>query len=145
MNDQKPTLSDLRIAPESRGARAQRGGRRWWLWLIGAVVIAVAAFLFWPRTPEVALVRVQAPSGAQGGAVLNASGYVVARRLATVSSEVTGRVVEVLVEEGMPVTLGQLLARLDDQLAQSQLALAKSEQDAANKSKQEADVRLAEA
>jgi len=35
-----------------------------------------------------------------GGTVLNASGYVTARRRATISSKVTGRVVDVLVEEG---------------------------------------------
>ena len=45
--------------------------------------------------------------------MLNASGYVTARRRATVSSKVTGKVVEVLIEEGMVVAAGQLLARLD--------------------------------
>ena len=46
--------------------------------------------------------------------VLNASGYVTARRRATVSSKVTGKVIEVNVEEGMAVREGQVLARLDD-------------------------------
>ena len=46
--------------------------------------------------------------------MLNASGYVTARRRATVSSKITGKVVEVNVEEGMAVTQGQVLARLDD-------------------------------
>ena len=38
--------------------------------------------------------------------MLNASGYVTARREATVSSKVTGKVVEVLIEEGMKVEEG---------------------------------------
>jgi transcriptional regulator of acetoin/glycerol metabolism len=46
--------------------------------------------------------------------VLNASGYVTARRAATVSSKVTGKVIEVLIEEGMKVKEGQVVARLDD-------------------------------
>ena len=62
-----------------------------------------------------------------GATVLNASGYVTARRQATVSAKVTARVVEVLIEEGMTVTQGQLMARLDDSniRAAYDLALAK--------------------
>src|SRR5688572_15810401 len=56
-------------------------------------------------------------SGSGGGAVLNASGYVTARRRATVSSKVTGKVTEVYVEEGMQVKAGQVLARLDEAYA----------------------------
>ena len=65
--------------------------------------------------------------------VLNASGYVTARRAATVSSKVTGKVIEVLIEEGMKVTNNQVVARLDDSnvkasldVAQAQLASAKA-------------------
>src|SRR5215831_2490260 len=57
---------------------------------------------------------------------LAASGYVVARRKATVAAEITGKVVVVLVEEGMIVREGQELARLDSVLAEQDLALAKS-------------------
>jgi RND family efflux transporter MFP subunit len=57
---------------------------------------------------------------------LVASGYVVARRRATVAAEITGRVAEVLVEEGMVVAKGQLLARLDATLAATDLATAQS-------------------
>ena len=62
-----------------------------------------------------------APAGA---AVLNASGYVVARREATVSAKVTGKIAAVLIEEGMIVEEGQLLAQLDDQTLRPQLDLA---------------------
>jgi HlyD family secretion protein len=57
--------------------------------------------------------------------VLNASGYVTARREATVSSKVTGKVVEVLIEEGMKVKDGQVLARLDDSNVKASLDVAR--------------------
>jgi RND family efflux transporter MFP subunit len=58
--------------------------------------------------------------------ILSASGYVVARRKATVAAEITGKVVAVMIEEGMVVKEGQELARLDTVLAESDLALAHS-------------------
>src|SRR5262249_39431265 len=57
---------------------------------------------------------------------LAASGYVVARRKATIAAEITGKVTEVLVEEGMVVQAGQVVARLDSVLAEKDLALAQS-------------------
>jgi HlyD family secretion protein len=62
---------------------------------------------------------------------LVASGYVVARRKATVAAEITGKVVEVLIEEGMVVKDGDVVARLDSVLAERDLALAQSRADAA--------------
>ena len=62
---------------------------------------------------------------------LAASGYVVARRKATVAAEITGKVVEVLIEEGMVVQAGQVVARLDSVLAEKDLALAQSRAKAA--------------
>jgi len=62
---------------------------------------------------------------------LVASGYVVARRKATVAAEVTGKVVEVLVEEGSVVKQGDVLARLDTVLEERDLALAQSRANAA--------------
>lgn len=61
---------------------------------------------------------------------LVASGYVVARRRATVASEITGKVRDVLVDEGMIVEAGQVLARLDSILAEKDLALSKSRAEA---------------
>lgn len=49
--------------------------------------------------------------------ILNASGYVTARRITTVSSETLGLLTSIEVEEGMLVTEGQVLARLDDSIA----------------------------
>jgi RND family efflux transporter MFP subunit len=77
--------------------------------------------------------------------VLNASGYVTARRRATVSSKITGKVVEVNVEEGMAVREGQVLARLDDATPRAMLALAQAQVEAAKSALRESSVRLAEA
>lgn len=77
--------------------------------------------------------------------VLNATGYVVARRAATVSSKVTGKVTDVLIEEGMTVVAGQILARLDDRAEQSQLELAMAQLEAARASAAELDARVAQA
>ena len=79
------------------------------------------------------------------GAVLNASGYVTARRQATVSSKVTGKVVEVFIEEGMQVKEGQVLARLDASFASRGLALAQAEATAAASALEETRVRIREA
>jgi RND family efflux transporter MFP subunit len=109
--------------------------------------IAAAYALFRDNAVEVETVTaVAASSGAGGGgSVLNASGYVVARRQATVSAKVTGKVREVLIEEGMEVKEGQLLARLDDTTTRPQLDLSERQLDAATKNLQEVEVRLAEA
>ena len=88
---------------------------------------------------------VQAGGGSGGGSVLNASGYVTARRQATVSSKVTGKVVEVFVEEGMQVKAGQELARLDASYASRGLALSRAEAAAAASALDETRVRIREA
>jgi HlyD family secretion protein len=77
---------------------------------------------------------------------LVASGYVVARRKATIAAEITGKVVETLVEEGMVVEAGQVIARLDNVLAEKDLALAQSRANAAEAAiaAMEADLREAE-
>src|SRR5690242_4963168 len=109
----KPTLDDLRIErraePESRS--------RFWLVLLVLLLLGLGAtaWFFRPKTVQVRTVVARAASGRSGEhTVLNASGYVTARRAATVSSKVTGKVTEVLIEEGMKVKEGQILAKLDD-------------------------------
>jgi RND family efflux transporter MFP subunit len=77
--------------------------------------------------------------------VLNASGYVTARRQATVSSKITGKVVEVLVEEGKRVEAGQILARVDDTNIKAGLRLAEAQASAAKSALHETRVRLKEA
>jgi HlyD family secretion protein len=76
---------------------------------------------------------------------LSASGYIVARRKATVAAEITGKVAEVLIEEGMAVEAGQALARLDSVLAEHDLALARSRVAAADAAAQAIAADLADA
>ncbi len=57
-------------------------------------------------------------------AILNASGYITPRRMATVSSQVPGLIKEVNVEEGISVTQGQILAQLDDTIPRVSLEQA---------------------
>lgn len=77
---------------------------------------------------------VPAASAADGSAGLDASGYVVASRQATVSSETTGRLAEILVKEGDRVVKGQALARLDASQLEQQIRLAQAQLDAARSS-----------
>ena len=65
-------------------------------------------------------------TGSSSGIVLDASGHIVARRIATVSSRVTGKLTQLHIEEGQKVTKAQVLAELDEQQANIsyQLALA---------------------
>ena len=147
--DLKDELAALRIerAPET-------GGSRWVAWvsallLVGAAVGSTWYWMFREKAlvVEAAAVQERATGGAGGGgaSVLNASGYVTARRRATVSSKVTGKVIEVNVEEGMAVREGQVLARLDDAQPRAALELAKAQAEAARRSVRESEVRLAEA
>lgn len=76
---------------------------------------------------------------------LVASGYVVARRQATVSAEITGRIQDVLIEEGAVVEQGEVVARLDDERANIQLDLLRSQLDAANARRSALNADLAEA
>ncbi len=125
----KELLNELRIDP---GQRAGGGARRRWLWIgIGAVVlIALAAGGLRVLTDNAVAVETATAQPMQTAAadtvVLDATGYVTARREATVSSKITGRLAEVLIEEGEQVKQGQVLARLDgsDELAQLHLSQA---------------------
>lgn len=99
-----------------------------------------------PVAADVPVAVVAAPAPGTGSpAVLDATGHVVARRVATVSAKVTGRVAEVLVEEGQTVEAGQLLARLDTVDAQAQLALSRSQLAAAEVQVARVDAQLGEA
>lgn len=150
MSFDQNALDSLRIERSPEPARNNRQGGLY-KWFIAAVLILAAAAaayaLFRDNAIEVETVTAVGTSGggSSAGSVLNASGYVVARRQATVSAKVTGKVAEVLIEEGMEVKQGQLLARLDDTTTRPQLDLAERQLDAANKNLQEVEVRLAEA
>lgn len=70
--------------------------------------------------------RKSADGNDNGQRILQAAGYVAARRIATVSAEITGRIFEVNVEEGTAVQEGQVLAKLDDAVAVVNLELARA-------------------
>ena len=97
------------------------------------------------RGAEVVTAIAQEVRMGEGQTVLNASGYVTARRQATVSSKVTARVLEVLIEEGMAVKEGQVLARLDTTNVDASLGLARAELAAVKTALEETKVQLAEA
>ncbi len=126
-------------------------GNKPWLWIsIAILVIALggilAGTLLGPSTLVVQTARAEEISGGSGKlTVLNATGYVTARRQATVSSKVTGKVVEVLIEEGLQVEEGQLLARLDDSLVSKNLRLTEAQAVSAEKQLEETRVRIREA
>jgi RND family efflux transporter MFP subunit len=149
MAGDKPSLSDLRIDDHARYG----GQRRTGVWVLVAVLVlgGAAGAWVWLRAPREVPVQVAAVTelgGSEAGgppAVLNASGYVTARRRATVSSKVTGKVIEVHVEEGMAVRQGQVLARLDDTTPRRYLELAEAEVAVSKRQAAETEVRLKEA
>ena len=143
-------LDSLRI--ERNNEPGSSGPSPLYKWIvIGALVLAVAVGLYAllrNKAIEVetaTAVQSSSSGGGGGAAVLNASGYVVARRQATVSSKVTGKVAEVLIEEGMAVKEGQLLARLDDTTTKPIYDLAQRQLEAARTNLNEVEVRVAEA
>ncbi len=145
MSPDKQTLDELRI--DRRAAPTNRPGP--WLAVLSLAAIAgVAAILWWLNRPKTAVVRtILVQETVLGGqkTLLNASGYVTARRQATVSSKVTGKVVEVMVEEGMKVEAGQILARIDSSNVEKSLRLAEAQSDVARKALDETRANLDQA
>jgi RND family efflux transporter MFP subunit len=131
----KDLLHELRIDRAQRDDDEAHGPR--WPWVAGVAVVlliaaGIAAFLLRPRaaavqtTPAVALA-----AAGNDAAVLQATGYVVARRQATVAAQIIGTLTQVLVEEGERVAKGQVLARIDDTQYVAQLDNAKAQYAAA--------------
>jgi RND family efflux transporter MFP subunit len=138
-------LDGLRIKRDDaeEGSRAK-------LWVtLGIVALLLGAgfwfFLIRSDGKPVRVAAVHARAAGTAGTVLNASGYVTARRAATVSSKITGKVVEVLIEEGMAVKEGQVLARLDVATPERQYDLAVAQLDSARRALTENEVRLKQA
>ncbi|HZH44885.1 MAG TPA: efflux RND transporter periplasmic adaptor subunit [Lysobacter sp.] len=141
-------LKELRIDRDAPAPRSPRRG----LWIglaIAAVVLAVLAgwlLLGRERALEVETAQAVAIGGSGGPAsVLDASGYVVARRMATVSAKITGRVREVLIEEGQRVEAGQVMATLDPIDAAAERSLAAAQAGAARSQIDSVRARLSEA
>ena len=145
MNPDKQTLDELRIDRQSlsRGKLPVSA-------IVATLVIvaAVVGVIWWFNRTKAAVVRtitVQAQVLGRDRTLLNASGYVTARRDSTVSSKVTGKVVEVLVEEGMKVEAGQVLARLDSSNVEKSLHLAQAQSESALKALEETRANLEQA
>ena len=127
-NDKSSLLDSLKIerAPVSRKQTSP------WVYggaAIGVLAIAAGAWFFWPdgRVPVHAVTATAQGSGGVSGASLDASGYVVARRKATLSAKIMGKVSEVNFEEGLKVNEGDIVARLDDSNYQAALRQAQAQ------------------
>lgn len=147
MEDKSALLNQLRID------RTQPSPGRVRLWIAVAAVLLMGATLgawYWSRSADVP-VRLAEPQpvadagAASAGSILDASGYVVARRQATVASKITGKMVELDIEEGDHVQEGQVIARLDDSNARAALAAAQAQLDFAKAGLAETEVNLANA
>jgi HlyD family secretion protein len=142
MSPDPQTLDDLRI-----DRAAAPGSKRpvTIVLVVLAVVVAIAGAIWWFGRAKAVVVRtmiVQQPTTGGDKTLLNASGYVTARREATVSSKVTGKVVEVLVEEGMKVEAGQVLARIDSINVEKSLHLAEAHLESTRKALDETRASL---
>ncbi len=140
------SIGDLKIDRSGEQTRSPVLGR-----VVGGLLLVVGlAFGIWyfaiPQHPTVQTVMAESVTqGNSGGTILNATGYVVARRAATVSSKVTGKIVEIFIEEGMSVTKGQLLARLDPVNVQVALDLAEAQWQSRQAATSETEVLAKEA
>lgn len=131
---QRELLDRLKINRDEE--EDESGGNRWLIvgFMAACALVAVGAiYFFWSKSEEQVAAAEPAPATTGtaataptigSGGVLSASGYVTARRLATVSAEITGRIAEVLIEEGMSVKADQVLARLDTTLAKTEVGIA---------------------
>jgi len=133
MEAKNADLAALRInrSPEPTAGPSPRRARRWLAIGLPAATVVVAAALVLaggalsPALP-VHLTPATMVSPVRAGAVLVASGYVVAQRKAAVASKGTGRLVYLGVVEGDRVRAGQVIARIEDADVKAQLAQAQA-------------------
>jgi RND family efflux transporter MFP subunit len=148
MDDKSTLLNQLRI---DRGADSAPSGKGR-IWLAAAVtLLALAGIAVWwwlrPGAVPVHIATAQALAGGAAGAgsILDASGYVVPRRQATVASKITAKMVELDIEEGDHVKAGQIIAKLDDTNIRAALNQASAQLDFAKASLAETQVNLVNA
>jgi RND family efflux transporter MFP subunit len=132
MNDKKDLLNDLKIdRSDSNNSEQSPLSKIIIIVVISVLVLAVTKFIFFSEDELLEVTAYKAKSANQSNnsaaSVLDASGYVTARMQATVSSKLTGKVLEVYIEEGMFVEKGQILAQLDDSSVQAELNFAKTQ------------------
>lgn len=131
MSDRENLLNNLKIDRSAAPSEENLPSNR--LYLLGAAVLLVS-FFWWlflsdDELKEVTTFTVKSlqMSDSSATSILDASGYVVARRRATVSSKMTGKVMKVFIEEGMQVEEGQILAQLDDSTMVADLNYSQSQ------------------
>mgnify|MGYP001588352154 CR=1 FL=1 len=146
MSSQADLLRQLSI---DRGAKLTAPAKPRWPLAVAGLVVAGAAAAFFLKPDGSIPVRVVQATVKGGapltGSVLDASGYVVARRQATVSSKVTGKVIAINFEEGQRVAQGEILARLDPSNLDAQAALGSAQIEQARAQLAEIKVSLANA
>jgi RND family efflux transporter MFP subunit len=143
MSTDPTTLDRLRIDR----SQAPRSSFPWKIFAAVSVLMIVigSSTIWWINRPRpVAVHTVVARTAGVGSSqvLLNASGYVTARRAATVSSKVTGKVIEVLTEEGKEVEMGQVLARVDASNTEASLKLAEAQLESTRKASAEIAANL---
>ena len=142
---------DLKSLKIDRSRRTGDAGRNRWI-LLGALLVIVASIAgvvaFLPekagltsmgakaREVETTLVVQQSPSA--DSVVLTAGGYIIPRRRIDLAPKISGRLSEINFEKGDFVKKGQILARLEDQDIQAQLAQSRA-------NRQASEARLKEA
>jgi RND family efflux transporter MFP subunit len=143
-------LKELRIEGREREQEAARVPR--WVWITIATVVVIAALAgaaWWflgARPVPVQTAEATAPAGGSAaGAVLQATGYITAHRQATVSAQITGTLTKVLIEEGVRVKEGQVIAQLEDSALRAALGVARANASAAQAQVAQARAQLAQA
>lgn len=131
MSDRENLLNNLKIDRSAPPAAGGQQSSKLYLLAISVLIVALFWWLFLSddELKEVTTFTVKSleMSDASATSILDASGYVVARRRATVSSKMTGKVMKVFIEEGMYVEEGQILAQLDDSTMQADLNYSQSQ------------------
>ena len=131
MSDRENLLNNLKIDRSAPPAAGGQQSSRLYLLAISVLIVGLFWWLFLSddELKEVTTFTVKSleMSDASATSILDASGYVVARRRATVSSKMTGKVMKVFIEEGMYVEEGQILAQLDDSTMQADLNYSQSQ------------------
>ena len=131
MSDRENLLNNLKIDRSAPPAAGGQQSSKLYLLAISVLVVGLFWWLFLSddELKEVTTFTVKSleMSDASATSILDASGYVVARRRATVSSKMTGKVMKVFIEEGMYVEEGQILAQLDDSTMQADLNYSQSQ------------------
>lgn len=146
MTNKDELLSQLRINRDQQPA----GESKTHLWVGGGVallLLTLGVSYFNNPAPvkvQVEMARMAVPDSSSA-TVLDATGYVVARRISTVSSKVTGRVAEIFIEEGQLVEKDQVVARLDDSNTAKAVELSRAEWRSAKTLVTETQARLTEA